>query len=131
MRYSKKYPDDMVENLEESPGMCSDGRGSARIKIPKKGAFSLRESKKEREGKTSCGLGKGEGAADLSPRDLGPTSARHARTVRGAHADGPRGARMVRHPGADGPAPRRGRSGTPARTVRYFLQNVPYRPSSP
>jgi hypothetical protein len=39
----------MVENLAESPGICSDGPGSARIKIPKEGAFSLREGKRERE----------------------------------------------------------------------------------
>jgi hypothetical protein len=49
MRDSKKYPNDMVENLAESPGICSDGPGSARIKIPKEGAFSLREGKRERE----------------------------------------------------------------------------------
>jgi hypothetical protein len=113
----------MVENLAESPGMCSDGPESARIKILKEGAFSLRESKKEREGKTSCGLGKRKEATDLSPRDLGPTSARHARTVRGAHADGLRGARTVCEVS--------GRSGTLARTVRYLLQNVQYCLSSP
>jgi hypothetical protein len=48
VRDSKKYPDDMVENLAESPGMCSDGPGSAPIEIPKREAFSLRGSKKER-----------------------------------------------------------------------------------
>jgi hypothetical protein len=40
MRYVKKYPDDMVENLAESPGMCSDSLGSAPIKILKERAFS-------------------------------------------------------------------------------------------
>jgi hypothetical protein len=75
MRYLKKYLGDMVENLAESPGMCSDGLGSARIKIPKEGAFSLIQNKKEREGKASCVLGKRKEAADLSPRDLGPTCA--------------------------------------------------------
>jgi hypothetical protein len=49
MRDSKKYPDDMVENLAESPGICSDGPGSARIKIPKKRAISLREGARKRE----------------------------------------------------------------------------------
>jgi ribosomal protein L29 len=46
----KKYPDDMVENLAESPGMSSDGPGSALIKIPKRELFSLREGKKKGEG---------------------------------------------------------------------------------
>jgi hypothetical protein len=41
----------MVENLAESPGMCSDGPGSAPIKIPKRERFSLRESKKKRRGR--------------------------------------------------------------------------------
>jgi hypothetical protein len=40
MRYAKKYPDDMVENLAESPGMCSDDPGSAPIEIPKEGVLS-------------------------------------------------------------------------------------------
>jgi hypothetical protein len=40
MRYAKKYPDDMVENLVESPGMCPDDPGSAPNEIPKEGAFS-------------------------------------------------------------------------------------------
>jgi hypothetical protein len=35
MRDSKKYPDDMVENLAECPGMCSDGPGSAPIESPR------------------------------------------------------------------------------------------------
>jgi hypothetical protein len=40
MRYAKQYPDDMVENLTKSPGMCSDGPGSAPIEIPKEGVLS-------------------------------------------------------------------------------------------
>jgi hypothetical protein len=40
----------MVENLAESPGMCSDGPGSALIKIPMRELFSLREGKKKGEG---------------------------------------------------------------------------------
>jgi hypothetical protein len=59
VRDSKKYPDDMVENLAESPGMCSDGPGSAPIEIPKREAFSLRGSKREK-GEDWVGLGKGE-----------------------------------------------------------------------
>jgi hypothetical protein len=55
MRDSKKYPDDMVENFAESPGMCSDGPGSAPIEIPKREAFSLRRSKKERRDMTWVG----------------------------------------------------------------------------
>jgi hypothetical protein len=82
MRDSKKYPDDMVENLAESMGICSDGPASARIKIPKEGAFSLREGKKERKEGSSFGLGTRKEAANLTPRDLRPTGARQARTVR-------------------------------------------------
>jgi hypothetical protein len=51
MRDSKKYPDDMVENLAESPGMCSDGPGSAPNENPNREAFSLRGSKKREKGK--------------------------------------------------------------------------------
>jgi hypothetical protein len=56
MRDSKKYPDDMVENLAESPRMCSDGPGSAPIEIPKRETFSLRGSKKERKKGTWVGV---------------------------------------------------------------------------
>jgi hypothetical protein len=52
MRDSEKYPDDMVENLAESPGMCSDSPGSAPIKIPKRESLSMRGSKK-REKRTN------------------------------------------------------------------------------
>jgi hypothetical protein len=105
----KKYPDDMVENLAESLGMCSDGPGSAPIEIPKERAFSWERARKK-EGWRSLAVWERERRADdLSPRDLGPTCARHAWTVRDAPADGPRG----------------------ARTVRYFHQNVQYLPSCP
>jgi hypothetical protein len=58
VRYSKKYPDDMVENLTESPGMCSDGPGSAAIKIPKEGfLFTSRAREKEKDG-AMVGFGK-------------------------------------------------------------------------
>jgi hypothetical protein len=60
MRDSKKYSDDMVENLTESPGMCSDGPGSAPNEIPKREAFSLRGRKKERKEGDGVGMGKGE-----------------------------------------------------------------------
>jgi hypothetical protein len=46
-----------VENLAESPGMCSDGPGSAPIEIPKRETFSLRGSKKVRKEMTWVGLG--------------------------------------------------------------------------
>jgi hypothetical protein len=52
---------------------------------------------------TSCGLGRRKEATGLSLRVLGPTSARHTRTVRDAPADCPRGALTVRRPDADGP----------------------------
>jgi hypothetical protein len=58
MRYAKKYSYDMVENLTESPGMCSDGPGSARIKIPKEGfLFTSRARDKEKDG-AMVGFGK-------------------------------------------------------------------------
>jgi hypothetical protein len=91
--------------------MCSDSPGSSPIEIPKREAFSLRGSKKERKEMTSCGLGRRKEATGLSLRVLGPTSAQHARIVR----DAPHGqsARC-----ADGPAPRRGRSVIRSRTSR-------------
>jgi hypothetical protein len=93
----------MVENLAESLGMCSDGPGRAPIEIPKRETFSLRGSKKEREGRTGFGGGKGKGADSISSRGLGPTRARHGRTVRDTTTDSPRGARTVRTPAADCP----------------------------
>jgi hypothetical protein len=71
------------------------------LKFQGGGVFFERESKKERE-RSSCGLGRRR-ATGLSLRILGPTSARHVRTVRGALANSLRGARTVCHPGADGP----------------------------
>jgi hypothetical protein len=44
-----KYLDDMVENLAESPWMCSDGQGSAPIEIPKEGAFFHQEQERQME----------------------------------------------------------------------------------
>jgi hypothetical protein len=44
-----RAPDDMVENLAESLGMCSDGPGSAPIEIPKRGPFLEKEQERERE----------------------------------------------------------------------------------
>jgi hypothetical protein len=38
-----------VENLAESPGMCSDGPGSAPNEIPKEGPFFERDQERERE----------------------------------------------------------------------------------
>jgi hypothetical protein len=56
----------MVENLAESPGICSDGPGSARIKIPKEGAFSLREGKREREEGSFFRFGNEKGGIKLN-----------------------------------------------------------------
>jgi hypothetical protein len=92
----------MVENLAGSPGMCSDGPGSALIKNPKRELFSLSEARRREEG-TSFGGG-GEGLTrSISTRGLGPTRARHGRTVCDTPADSPRGARTVRAPSVDGP----------------------------
>jgi hypothetical protein len=101
----------MVENLAESPGISSDGLGSARIEIPKEGAFSLREGKKEREEGPSFSLGTRREAANLSPSRLG--SHRHA-----AGADSPRRPRVQSARSVDGPDPRRGRSVKTNRTSR-------------
>jgi hypothetical protein len=38
----------MVENLAESPWMCSDGPGSAPIEIPRRGSFLEREKGRKR-----------------------------------------------------------------------------------
>jgi hypothetical protein len=100
----------MVENLAESPGISSDGPGSARIKIPKEGAFSLREGKKEREEGPSFSFGTRREAANLSPSRLGShwhaagtDSPRRPRGQSARSVDGPRGAWTVRTQGADGP----------------------------
>jgi hypothetical protein len=119
MTYSKKYPDDMVENVAESPGMCSDGPGSAPIEIPKREAFSLRGSTKGRKEMTWVRLGKRRSPASFSSRGLGPTGTRHARTVRDTPADSPRGARTVR-------PPPRGRSIITSRTSR--AAPLPHKP---
>jgi hypothetical protein len=39
----------MVENLAESPGMCLDGPGRAPREIPKRGAITLKGSKRKKE----------------------------------------------------------------------------------
>jgi hypothetical protein len=72
---------------------------------PQGGCLFLRESKRERgKKKTLVGLDKRKGfPASFTSRGLGPTRAKYPWTVRGAHADGPRGAWTVRHPGADSP----------------------------
>jgi hypothetical protein len=83
MRDTKKYPDDMVENLTESPGMCSNGPGSAPIEIPKREAFTLKGSKKREKGMNWLRWRKRKkGWIDFIPR---PGS--HPRA---AQADGPR-----------------------------------------
>jgi hypothetical protein len=104
----------MVENLTESPGMCSDGPGSAPIEIPKREAFSLRGGKKERKEMTSCGLGRRKEATGLSLVSWDPP----ARDTHGPSATPPRTVREVR-----------GRSGAPARTVRYSLHYIQSCPS--
>jgi hypothetical protein len=103
MRDSKKYPNDIVEKLAESPGMCSDGSGSAPIKIPKRETFSLRGSKKRERRRLGRVGEKRRGACLTSSRGLGPTGAWHARMVCDVPADSPRGARTVQTQGADYP----------------------------
>jgi hypothetical protein len=104
----KKYSDDMVENLAESPGMCSDGPGSALIKIPKRELFSLREGKKKEKGKNWLRWRKERrGWIDFIPRP-----GTHPRATRAQSATPPRTVREAR-----------GRSGPQARTIRYCFQN--------
>jgi hypothetical protein len=98
----------MVENLAESPGMCSDGPGSAPIEIPKRDLFFEREQEREKGDDLGSGWGKRRVLLVFIPR---PGS--HPRS---ALADGPRCHRgqSARH--ADGPDPRRGRSVITSRT---------------
>jgi hypothetical protein len=98
----------MVENLAESPGMCSDGPGSAPIKIPKRELFSLREGKKNGRAGDRVGWGK-KTASLLQP-------ARPGSHPRAAQADGPRHPRGQSARRADGPDPRRGLSVNASRT---------------
>jgi hypothetical protein len=100
-----------VENLAESPGMCSDGPGSAPNEIPKGEPFSLSGSKKKRKKRRGSGLGKEKGwLLDYIPR---PGS--HPRAAR---ADGPRHPRGQSARRADGPDPRRGLSVIASKTTR-------------
>jgi hypothetical protein len=57
----------MVENLSESPGICSDGPGSAPNEIPKGELFSLRGSKKGEKEEERVGFGNKKGASQLYP----------------------------------------------------------------
>jgi hypothetical protein len=93
----------MVENFAESPGMCSDGPGRAPREIPKRGAITLRESKRREEEANCLRWGKGEGLVDFIPRSWDPP----ARDTGGQSATPPRTVREAR-----------GRSGPQARTVR-------------
>jgi hypothetical protein len=76
-------------------------------------------------------LGKRKEAADLSPRDLGPTCAWHARTVRHPSADGPLFAPerpvspLFPTSRADGPRRPGGRSARSGRTVRPTAADSP------
>jgi hypothetical protein len=64
----------------------------------------LWEGARKREGRwPGSGRGRERSVASFSSCDLGPTGARHARTVRDAPADSPRGAWTVRTQGADDP----------------------------
>jgi hypothetical protein len=101
---------------------------------PQEGGPSLRKSKRERE-RERCGEGllqfgnEKEGLL-LSPRDLGPTCAWHARTVRDSPADGPapRRGRTVISSRTSSTAPSaidlRGRSAPHQRTVRQVQRTV-------
>jgi hypothetical protein len=60
MRYSQKYPDDMVENLAESSRMCSDGPGVLESKSKGGGLFFERDQEREK-GDGLLRFGKEEG----------------------------------------------------------------------
>jgi hypothetical protein len=108
MRYSEKYPDDMLENLAESPWTCSDGLGSALNEIPKGVSFLEREQEREREEVDLGRVGEEKGL-HLHPTPWDPPT----RGTRGQSA-APRGpsARC-----ADGSPPRRGLSVICSRTT--------------
>jgi hypothetical protein len=77
-------------------------RGVPQTKSPRRVPFSRDRARERGKKKTLVGLEKRKGfPASFTSRGLGPTRARHPRTVRGAYADDPRGAWTVRHPGAD------------------------------
>jgi hypothetical protein len=99
----------MVENLAESPVMCSDGPGSAPIKIPKRELFSLREGKKNGREEDRVGWGKKTTCFRLQ-------LARPGSHPRAARADGPRHPSGQSAMRADGPDPRRGLSVNASRT---------------
>jgi hypothetical protein len=138
MRYSKKYSDDMVENLAEIPWTCSDGPGSAPNEIPKGVSFLEREQEREGGRGPWSSWRRERFPASFTSHSLGPTRARHPQTVRRALADGPRGARTVRPPRrgrsiicsrTSSAAPLsyepRGRSALPRRTVRQERSDSP------
>jgi hypothetical protein len=100
----------MVENLAESPGMCSDGPGSAPNKIPKRELFSLREGKKKEKGMNCLRWRKGK-------RDWNVIIPRPGSHPRAERADGPQHHRGQSARRADGPDPRRGRSVVAFRTT--------------
>jgi hypothetical protein len=100
-----------VENFAESPGMCSDGPGRAPREIPKRGAITLRESKRREEEANCLRWGKGRRPGSISSRGPGT----HPRATR---ADSPRHPRGRSARRADGPGPRRGRSVKASRTSR-------------
>jgi hypothetical protein len=56
----------MVDNLTESPWMCSDSPGSAPIEIPKEGFLSWERAREREKDEGLCGLGKKEDACWLS-----------------------------------------------------------------
>jgi hypothetical protein len=103
MRYARKYPDDMVENLAESAGMCSDGPGSAPIEIPKEGVLSWERARERWKNEALVGFEK-KGTACLT-YIARPRSHQHA-----ARADSPWHTRGQSTRCADGPAPRHRRS---------------------
>jgi hypothetical protein len=79
-------------------------RGVPQTKSPRGVSFLEREEERERKREDLGRDGEEKGVpASFASRDLGPTRARHLRTVHGAHTDGPRGAQTVRRPGADSP----------------------------
>jgi hypothetical protein len=109
MRYSKKYPNDMVENLAESPWTCSDGPGSAPNKIPKGVSFLEREQEREEKRRPWSGWRRERSACFIYI----PRPETHPRV---APADSPRSPRGRSARCADGPAPRSGQSVIRSRT---------------
>jgi hypothetical protein len=118
MRYAKKIPGWHGGEPRGESGDVLGRSGECSNQNPQGGVLFLRESKRKGEWWRLGRVWEEEKElVDLSAHGLGPTCARHARTVRDTPADSSRGARTVWHPGADDPRHTGGQSAKCSRTV--------------